>query len=126
VPKPSKDETNKSMEIRRPGGILRLYIAGPTSEHAPARLLAAGFVPVTLQPEPEASREWGHWARYALALLLTVDGVAVLPKSGTSRGAALACHVARELGLPVRTVPAWLTKAGQDAYMDRLLGEPPL
>jgi len=102
----------------------RLLLAGPTSEYAPARLLAAGLVPVTMQPEPEASRAWGDWARYALALLLTVDGVAVLPKAGRSRGAALVCHVAHEIALPVRTVPAWLTKTGQDAYMDRLLGDP--
>jgi len=28
--------------------------------------------------------------------------------------------VAHELAMPVRTIPWWLTKAGQDAYMIRL------
>jgi len=73
-------------------------------------------------PEPCPDPKWGDYLRAALALLVQADAVALLPGSGASRGAALECHVAHELAMPIRTVPRWLTTARQDAYMQRVIG----
>jgi hypothetical protein len=110
---------------------VRVYLAGPVTDaftDGVRRLTAAGLEVANRHehPEPADTLEWGHWMRRALADVLTVDGVAILPKSGRlSRGAGIACRVAHDLGIPVRTIPAWLTKTGQDAYMARLLEERP-
>jgi hypothetical protein len=112
---------------------VRLYLAGPMTGHpennypafhaAARRLRSAGFVVLnpaeTILP-PLANPTWGDWMRAGLTQLLTTDGVALLPASGGSRGAQLEVLVAHELAMPVRTIPWWLTKAGQDAYMIRL------
>lgn len=123
------------MENRRPDGPVKLYIAGPMTGlpdynyaafHAAARKLRAyGFAvinPAETDLEPGTDMPWGDWMRRALGLLVQSDAVALLPGSGTSRGAALECHVANELAMPIRTVPRWLTDARQDAYMRRLTG----
>jgi hypothetical protein len=111
-----------------------LYLAGPMTGledfnrpafHAAARRLrAAGALVLNPaeSPEPCAAPDWGDWMRGALTMMLTADGVALLPGAGGSRGAALECRVAHELAMPVRTVPAWLTQLGQNGYMARLLG----
>jgi hypothetical protein len=100
----------------------------PAFNAAARRLRRAGFAvhnPAESDLEPGADLAWGDWMRRALALLLTADGVALLPASGNSRGARLECHVAHELGMPIRTVPRWLTQAGQDAYMQKLIADRP-
>jgi len=108
--------------------VTRLYLIPstlPEYTNAAARLEAAGFEVVTAPPEPDTAPEWGAWARYALALLLTADGV-VLPRgSGGSRGNGLLCRLAHDLAIPVLTLRGWLTRAGQDAYMARLTGGRP-
>jgi hypothetical protein len=117
---------------------VRLYLAGPMTGHpennypafnaAARRLRDAGFVVLnpaeTILP-PLANPGWGDWMRAGITQLLTADAVALMPASGGSRGARLEVHIAHELGMPVRTVPRWLTKAGQDAYMARLLADRP-
>jgi hypothetical protein len=99
---------------------VKLYLAGadfPDMDTTRARLERAGFVVITAPPEPDTAPEWGAWARYALALLVTADGVCT---GGKSRGSGLLCQTAHELAMPIRTLRAWLTKAGQDAYMESL------
>lgn len=101
---------------------MKLYLAGasfPDMDTTRRRLERAGYVVITSPPEPEDALEWGPWARYALALLVTADGVCT---GGKSRGSALLCQTAHELAMPTRTLRAWLTQAGQDAYMQRLRG----
>lgn len=93
--------------------------------HAAARKLrGAGFdvLNPAENPEPCPDPQWGDWLRSALGLLVQADGVALLPGSGASRGAALECHVAHELAMPIRTIPRWITQTYQDAYMRRLTG----
>jgi hypothetical protein len=103
----------------------RLYLAGPAALNIRAgRLEAAGFEVVKPPPEPDTAPEWNQWARYALALMLTADGVAITAASGGLRGVGVACRLAHELAMPVLTVPGWLTKAGQDHYMQKLRGNP--
>lgn len=118
---------------------MRLYLAGPMTGlpdsnypafHAAAarRLRSAGFLvvnPAETDLEPLADLSWSDWMRRGITQLLTTDAVALLPGSGGSRGARLEVHVAHELAMTVRTIPWWLTKAGQDAYMARLAGSRP-
>lgn len=99
-----------------------LYLVGPGSVKAAAgKLLGAGAV-VLLPPGPEpvAAPDWGAWMRAGLWLVMEADGVATLPGSGGSRAAGIACRVAHDLAIPVRTVPGWLTHLGQEKYMRRL------
>jgi hypothetical protein len=103
----------------------RVYLAGPPGTPATQKLQDAGLEVITAPPEPEDAREWGPWARYALALLVSADAVAIQPGGGHSRGVSLICQTAHELAIPVRSVRGWLTKAGQDAYMARLTGDRP-
>ena len=108
------------MENRR-----RVYLAGPPGTPATEKLQDAGLDVITAPPEPEDALEWGPWARYALALLVSADAVALQPGTGRSRGLSLICQTAHELAIPVRSVRGWLTQAGQDAYMSRILEDRP-
>jgi hypothetical protein len=87
------------------------------------RLRAAGFTVLSPAegPAPVPDPSWGDWMRAGIRLLMDADGVAVLPGCGGSRGAALECRIAHELGVTIRTVPGWLTLAGQAGFMGRLL-----
>ncbi|ALY08894.1 deoxycytidylate deaminase [Arthrobacter phage Galaxy] len=114
-------------------GVPVLYVAGPMTglpdfnypafHSAAARLRRAGFEvlnPAENKP-PCEDPGWVDWMRAALGQLLKADGVALLPGWRTSKGATVERMVARELDIPALTVPAWLTKQGQAAYMGRLL-----
>lgn len=102
-----------------------LCLAGPIGDDsapfhdAARRLRDAGFEvlnPAESEPAPDSS--WEDRLAGALAVLLRADAVAVLPGSGNGRGIML--RLAADLAKPIRTVPGWLTKAGQDDYMRRL------
>jgi hypothetical protein len=102
--------------------VLLLIGPGPVKADA-GKLIGAGAV-VLLEPGPEPGgpAHWAAWMRAGLLLLLEADGVALLPASGGSRGASILCRLAHDLGMPVRTVPGWLTHLGQIDYMGRLTG----
>ncbi|WP_336715392.1 DUF4406 domain-containing protein [Arthrobacter sp. USHLN218] len=109
-----------------------LYIAGPMTSMpdlnypqffvAAAQLRRAGFT--VLNPaENEAPNEnpsWSDWMRLALAQLVQADGIALLQGWRESRGAQLEKELAVDLGLQLGTVPNWLTKASNEAHMERL------
>jgi hypothetical protein len=94
----------------------------PAFGAAALRLRRAGYTVLNpgRLPAPVPDPDWADWMRQALRMMLDADGVAMLPGSESSRGAALERRVAVELGMAVRSVPAWLTLAGQSAFMDRL------
>jgi hypothetical protein len=111
---------------------LTLYLTGPregsgatpraTFQDAARRLRAAGFRVLCLSdlPEPWANPapEWQDWARAGIRLLLEAQGVARL--RGTGHAATVETDLARQLGLPIMSVPGWLTKARHGAYMERI------
>lgn len=98
---------------------MRLYIAGPMSGlpdlNYPAFFKAADNLALmgieTINPARSEGREgcktWLDFMRASLLDLAVCDGVAYLPGWGESRGAALEVHIARSLGLPVKSAAAW-------------------
>jgi len=98
---------------------VKLYVAGPMTGlpefnypaffEAEKRLQKFGYE--TVNPaRQEDGLSWADYMRLGVGDVLTVDGVAVLDGWEQSRGARLEVHVAIELGLPVRSVKAWLTE----------------
>jgi hypothetical protein len=112
--------------------MLTLYLTGPregrnaadrdTFRGAAGRLRQAGFTVLCLSdlPEPCTSPlpQWQDWARAGIRMLLEAEGVARL--RGTGRAAAVETDLAQQLGLPIMSVPGWLTKARHTAYMERI------
>ena len=47
---------------------------------------------------------WSQWMRADLRLLLTCDGIVMLPRWEESKGARLENHNARELGMSIRFI----------------------
>lgn len=100
--------------------VARLYVAGPMSGYpdfnypafnaAAERLRAANDLVENPAENPEEI-DWQGYMRTALAQVVRVEGVAVLPDWQMSRGATLEVHVAHALQLPVLTVDHWLAKA---------------
>ena len=103
--------------------MMHLYVAGPMTGYpewnAPAftaardQLQAAGYtvtIPLEIVPvdSPAAIPPWEECLRRDLKVLLDCDGVAVLSGWDQSRGASLEVYVANRVGLPVKTVAAWL------------------
>lgn len=100
-----------------------LYIAGPMSglpgNNLPAffaaeeQLRAVGYNRI-LNPAravcPDDS-EWHEWMRSGLEMVLRSEGLALLPGSQNSRGAALERYVAEALGKPVAPLDEWLAMA---------------
>ena len=99
---------------------MKLYVSGPMTglsdynypafAEAARRLRAAGHE--TIDPSEatvEPGSPWADYMRFDIKSVCEVDGVAVLPGWHNSRGAWLEVLVARELGLPIRTVDEWLT-----------------
>mgnify|MGYP006217473325 CR=1 FL=1 len=72
-------------------------------------------------PDAPDEPDWVGYMRLSLAQLVRADAVAVLPGFADSRGARLETRLAVELEMSVRPVRAWLTEAGQRAYMARVL-----
>lgn len=107
---------------------MKLYIAGPMTglpdynlpafAAVEAELVECGYE--VLNPGRHGAddvangqvRGRGYYMRLGLSDVLRADGVAVLPGWERSRGAICEVQVARELDLPVQTVPSWVACAG--------------
>ena len=76
-------------------------------------LLKAGYTGIE-NPCYYASEEdgWSVAMRKVLGVMLTCDGVALLPDWEDSRGAKIEARLARELGLIVKPVAAWIAEGG--------------
>lgn len=108
-----------------------LYLAGPMTglpafnypafNAAAEQLRGAGFEVLNPADNKPEEPDWVGYMREAIACLVRADAVAVLPGFADSRGARLETKLAVELEMSVRPVRAWLTEAGQRAYMARLL-----
>ncbi|MFJ4168357.1 DUF4406 domain-containing protein [Paenarthrobacter sp. NPDC089714] len=109
-----------------------LYLAGPMSglpafnypsfDAAAKQLREAGFE--VLNPAENSAPEGAEWVDYmklAIGQLAQADAVAFLAGAGNSKGARIEMRLAVDLEMRVRPVRAWLTEAGQSAYMSRLL-----
>lgn len=59
-------------------------------------------------PHQDQLPSWSSYLKRDIAELLTCDAVATLPGWQESRGAQLEVHIARELGLTVKPLEAWL------------------
>jgi hypothetical protein len=97
----------------------KLYLCGPMTGlpdfnypafHAQAALLRrAGFKVVN--PAEDALPDDAPWAghlRLAIVKLVSCHAVATLPGVEHSRGAQLEIHIAKQLGMRVCSVDAWL------------------
>lgn len=98
---------------------MMIYISGPMTGlpafnypaffEAARELEAAGHEP--LNPArwgPDECDSWKCFMQLALMDLAVADGVAVLSGWADSHGAALEVHIAKTIGLPVKTVGEWL------------------
>lgn len=103
----------------------RLYVAGPMSglpeynypafKAAAAELRECGFeVICPAENGLPADAPWIDHMRVDIGHLLTCSAVAVLPGWENSRGARLEVHLARELGLTVQPVQAWVQAAREE------------
>lgn len=106
---------------------MRVYIAGPINGYHDGNreaflrrareLTAAGYEPVNphdipadhpgspcvgppLADRPDDPHHYGCYLRADIAVLLTCDGISLLPFWGSSVGASTEEHVARSIGLP--------------------------
>ncbi|WPM94379.1 nucleoside 2-deoxyribosyltransferase [Arthrobacter phage Cupello] len=93
----------------------------PAFNVAAEQLRGAGFEVLNPAENKPDEPDWVGYLRLSLAQLVRADAVAVLPGFGDSRGARIETKLAVELEMSVRPVRAWLTEAGQRAYMARLL-----
>lgn len=96
-----------------------LYLAGPMTGlpdfNYPAfnamaqKMRSAGFYVVNpAENGLPADAPWASHMRRDLHALLDCQGIATLPGHEASRGANLEVHLARELGMPVRSADEWL------------------
>jgi hypothetical protein len=129
-----------SKDIGRSANLMKIYISAPMAglDHAnkvavqdavglaSRRLRAAGFTVLSLTEcvtgSPPIDLEWRHWLRAGIGMVLEADGVVRIP--GEGRAPVIECRLAHELGLPIKTVPGWLTYAAQTGYMERLREDP--
>lgn len=98
---------------------MKLYLSGPMSGHPdfnrPAfyeaadrleqrgyRILSPALIRIPGNPE------WADWMKPALTLMFDADAICLLPDWNRSRGALLEHYLARELGMPRRTLQDWL------------------
>lgn len=91
----------------------RLYLAGPMTgikdlnfpafNAEAARLRAAGYTVMNpAEINPDHSMPWAECMRRDIAVLVTCEGVALLPGWENSRGASIEEKLGRDLGMQVR------------------------
>lgn len=96
-----------------------LYVSGPVSgelldnrpafEEAARRLRAAGYRARIPHEDVAPGTAWIPAMRTTLmAMLAQADGLALLPGWERSKGACTEVYVARTLGMPMKTVDAWI------------------
>lgn len=96
-----------------------LYLAGPMTGlpdfnypaffSAAKQLREAGYeVENPAENKPEGDASWLAFMRMSLVQISKVDGIALLPGWGASKGAKLEVHIAESLGLQVRYADVWL------------------
>jgi nucleoside 2-deoxyribosyltransferase len=109
---------------------MTIYIAGPMTgipdfnypafREAETLLKDAGHTCLNpadseLENVSGAPMPWTWYMRRALAMVITSDGIALLPGWENSPGANLEVTVARALQLPVMALNAWLANAAKMA-----------
>ncbi len=57
---------------------------------------------------------WTECMKMLIPLLVEADGVALIPSDLPSRGRDLELHIAKELGLKIKTVEKWLALAEEN------------
>ena len=98
-----------------------LYVAGPMTGlpeyNLPAFAAAAhelesrGYVAVNPGRRGVIDgASWQDYMRWAIADLLTCDGIALLSGWDSSSGARLEVHIATALAMPVRSLSLWLAE----------------
>lgn len=98
------------------------YISGPMSNlpdlnfpafhAAAAHLRAQGFDVVNpAEHEEEPGKDWAHYLRKDIRLLMDCTHVVLLPGWENSKGARLEVHIARELGMSVSLINGDALKA---------------
>ncbi len=55
--------------------------------------------------------DWTECMNLVIPLLLDADGIALIPSDLPSRGRDLELHIAKELGIEIKTVDEWLELA---------------
>ena len=81
----------------------------PAFFKAEEQLLAAGYeVENPARNKPEGTASWLAYMRLSLVQISRVDGLALLPGWGDSKGARLEVQIAEGLGLHVRYLDDWL------------------
>lgn len=93
-----------------------LYIAGPMTGlpefnypaffKAEEKLASLGYD--TLNPARNHGNDWQEYMRAGITQVCASDGIAFLPFWERSRGASLEIRIARELGIPIQAVDAWV------------------
>lgn len=100
-----------------------VYVCGPMSGYpafnypafndAAAELRKAGYAalnPVDSERHNISGKpqSWDWYMRHALRMVTDADGIALLPGWEASKGATVEVYVARALGMPIRSLAAWL------------------
>jgi hypothetical protein len=75
------------------------------------KLTDAGYRGVEIPPlYATAEMDWAEAMRKVLAVMLTCDGVALLPDWIESKGAKIEACLAAEIGLAVKPIEEWLNE----------------
>lgn len=99
--------------------MIKVYISGPLTYGGAAdptpniaafnaatdKLRSHGFDVINpVENIGDKDTPWAQWMRADLRLLITCDGIVMLPRWEQSKGASLENHIARELGMVVHTI----------------------
>lgn len=110
-------------KIREGMKSIRLYLSGKISGDAnycqkfmkaDIRLREAGYSVIenpVLCAEP--GDDWNTAMRKVLSVMLTCEGVALLPGWEDSKGAVIEAQLALEVGLTVKPIEAWIAEGGK-------------